>query len=392
MAVANNRLNRGLNRVTLWARTLGEGRMLRLKPAQEVELRDLLKSAIGDEDELDDLLNRLDRRLADLAPLNKTFGAKVKLVVVNANGRLWWRDLVREASNMVPGDRQLLEFADRVGMSAQVVDGGTPAQVPVNGRALELKIKAAQSTFDIVTWREKIPAIENCVCRIEYPEGKGRGTGFLVAPGIVLTNYHVIKQMKEGALKASDIVCRFDYKVLSNGVEVGKGRTCRLAANWLAEWSPYSNHDFESEPSLDPSDEELDFAFLRLDSRVGDDVLPNGETRNWIEVPEDAHDFTASPALYIVQHPDAKPMQIALDSEAVIKSSPTRVRYTTTTEPGSSGSPCFGADWDWVAIHHSGDPKYWSQGKKPEYNQGIPVTAIVKLLKKRGSSNLLGGG
>jgi hypothetical protein len=365
--------------------------LLRLKPAQELELRDLLRAAMADEEDFDDLLKRLDRNLGDFAARSDPFPVKVKRAVVNANARLWWRDLLREAGNMVPGDPGLLDFAGRVGISAQLVDGSVN-RVPVNGRALELKIKAAQSTFNILTWREKVAAIENRVCRIEHPELNGRGTGFLVAPGIVLTNYHVIEEMKNGPLKASDVVLRFDYKVLANGVEVGKGRTCGLAADWLAEWSPFSAQDFESAPALDPSADELDFALLRLDGRVGDDALGDGTARRWIEVPAKPHDFAASPALYIVQHPDGEPMQIALDSEGVIKSSPTRVRYTTTTEPGSSGSPCFGADWDWVAIHHSGDPKYYNDGKKPEYNQGIPVPAIVNLLNKRGSSSLLGSG
>ena len=84
-------------------------------------------------------------------------------------------------------------------------------------------------------------------------------------------------------------------------------------------------------------------------------------------------------------------MQVALDSNAVVDVRPTRVRYTTTTEPGSSGSPCFSADWNWVALHHSGDPKYWKQAKKPEYNQGVPVAAIVSLLAKRGKAAMLGG-
>ena len=84
---------------------------------------------------------------------------------------------------------------------------------------------------------------------------------------------------------------------------------------------------------------------------------------------------------------------MALDSEAVIglNGNRTRVRYTTTTEPGSSGSPCFGPDWQWVALHHSGDPKYW-QGQRPDFNQGIPIPAIRQLLAARGKADLLGAG
>jgi V8-like Glu-specific endopeptidase len=112
-----------------------------------------------------------------------------------------------------------------------------------------------------------------------------------------------------------------------------------------------------------------------------------------VEIPEEEHDFNKHRALYIVQHPDGKPMQIALDTEAVVgvNEKGTRVKYTTTTEPGSSGSPCFGPDWQCVALHHSGDPKYLLQGQKPEFNQGIPLRAIRTLLQEREKIALLGG-
>jgi hypothetical protein len=42
-------------------------------------------------------------------------------------------------------------------------------------------------------------------------------------------------------------------------------------------------------------------------------------------------------------------------------------------------------------LHHSGDPKYWKEGKKPDYNQGIPAAAILSLLAKRGKALMLGG-
>ena len=68
---------------------------------------------------------------------------------------------------------------------------------------------------------------------------------------------------------------------------------------------------------------------------------------------------------------------------------PTRLRYTTRTEPGSSGSPCFDIDWNLVALHHSGDPKYAQFQAKPDWNEGIPLTAIMRLLEKHGLAGVL---
>ena len=67
----------------------------------------------------------------------------------------------------------------------------------------------------------------------------------------------------------------------------------------------------------------------------------------------------------------------------------TRVTYTVNTEGGSSGAPCFNTDWELVALHHSGDPNF-DPDHKPEYNEGIPIAAIVALLTERGKQNQLG--
>jgi trypsin-like peptidase/effector-associated domain 1 (EAD1)-containing protein len=363
--------------------------LLRLKGPQLLALRNLLRTAFPQTSSFTELLLILDKNFGDFAPANAAYPSALLETLQHANAQLWWRDLLREACNAVP-DPQLRAFADEVGFAPDFVAANAAGTQPLKGRNLELKIKASGSTFDIVTWRQRIAAVENRVCRIELPELQARGTGFLVAPDLVLTNYHVIEAVHKGLTTPDRLVARFDYKVLDDGVTVGAGKKYALAGDWLVDHSPYSARDFESQPAADAGSEELDYALLRLAARAGDDAVDGG-VRGWIAGSSDPYDFMRSPALYIVQHPDGKPMQVALDSEAVIKATPTRVRYTTTTEPGSSGSPCFGADWRWVALHHSGDPKYWKEGKKPDYNQGIPAAAIMSLLAKRGKALMLGG-
>jgi hypothetical protein len=367
--------------------------LLRLKGPQLLEFRDLLQPAFPRQ-RFEELLVVLDRSVDEFAGTNDTYPATILKTLQYANAQLWWRDLMREACNAV-ADPELRRFANEVGFAADVVAAERESVTPLKkARELELKIRASGSTFDIVTWRQRLAEIEDCVCRIEYPELEPHGTGFLVGPDLVLTNYHVIESLHRGTVEANQAVCRFDYKVLHDGISVGPGKPYGLANDWLVDHSLYSTHDFEVQPTGEVAGDELDYALLRISTRVGGDRVA-GEVqafagRNWIQVPQAAPDFKQAPALYVVQHPDGKPMQIALDSNAVIAATATRVRYTTTTEPGSSGSPCFNARWDWVAVHHSGDPKYWTEGKKPDYNQGIPVTAIISLLKQRGKAHLLG--
>jgi hypothetical protein len=185
----------------------------------------------------------------------------------------------------------------------------------------------------------------------------------------------------------------------SDGITVNAGKTYGLTKDWLIDESVYSPRDLEVAPNADPSPDELDYALLALSGSPGADPVggdtndPNPVARKWIEIPVTAHDFDTRKALFIVQHPDGKPMQVALDTNSVIalNGNKTRVRYTTTTQPGSSGSPCFNADWEWVALHHSGDPKYAHLGLQPEFNQGIPLASILLRLKTIGKSNVVGG-
>ncbi len=361
--------------------------LLRLSGPQILKLRNLLNAAFSDLQTFDELLLRLDHTVAHLAGPNDPLPTAILRSLRRANAELWWRELLREACNAVP-DPQLRAFSDEVGFAPDFVAADQGSETLLRGRQLELKIEESGTTFDIVTWRQKIAEIEGRVCRIEIPRLRPRGTGFLISPDLVMTNYHVIRKVHKRTVASDSVVCRFDYKVLSDGVSVGPGKPYGLAKDWLVDYSSYSELDFQTAPSVDAPADKLDYAILRLSGRAGDDTVGGDAQypvmRKWIEAPPAEHDFIKDPALNIVQHPDGMPMQIAVNSKAVTKATATRVRYTTTTQGGSSGSPCFSADWQWVALHHSGDPKYRKEGRKPEYNQGIPAAAIVALLTQRG--------
>jgi V8-like Glu-specific endopeptidase len=344
------------------------------------------------------LLYRLDKRIDDYVGANDDYPTSIRKVVEEANGFLWWHDLVREARNTVPGDPGLIEFGERFGVSPRFTTREGVQQQRIAGPQLELKIRATGTTFDIGPWLRKIGEIEAQVCRIEYPELTDQATGFLVGPDLVLTNYHVVEPIIDQPAIAATVALRFDYKVADDGVTVQKGVLYKLAQqDWLAHFSEYVDTDAQLQPATDAPADKLDFAFLRVDGKPGDDPVggptndPSPTPRGWIKPPVQDYDFSQNPSLAIVQHPDGKPMQIALDTQAVlgVNGSRTRVRYATTTEPGSSGSPCFGPDWEWVALHHMGDPKYKLKGLKPDFNQGIPVAAIRTLLGTQGKLALL---
>jgi hypothetical protein len=148
---------------------------------------------------------------------------------------------------------------------------------------------------------------------------------------------------------------------------------------------------------VQPNADELDYVLMRVRGAPGREPV-GGPTldlqapkRGWLSLPAVPHTFSPNSPLFIAQHPNGRPLELALDTDSIIEvnANGTRVRYKTNTEPGSSGSPCFNVDWDWVALHHSGDPNS-GPFYKPQYNAGIPVTAIRALLQQRGKSGLLG--
>ena len=371
---------------------------LRLQGPQLGRFRDLLLAAFTRPRFAQLLLTRLNKSIGTYSAPVDTDPDAVLNVLIGANAELWWQDLLREARNAVPADPDLQAFAQELGLAPQtVVVDKRGARTVVQGSALQAQIKKAQSTFDILTWRKKLGEIESRVCRVEYPAKSGVGTGFLVSPNHVLTNYHVIEPFLDTPALVKDLVVRFDYKVLDDGVSVSAGKTYKLATNWVVAKTPYSEHDEEIAPTGEPSTDELDFALLEIDGTPGNDPVggdtndPAAVSRKWLVVRQTNYDFLANKAIYIVQHPDGKPMQVAIDSDAVVgvTSNATRVKYTTTTEHGSSGSPCFSANWELVALHHAGDPKY-AAGLKPEFNQGIPINTIWNWMKTHQLDSLLG--
>ena len=265
----------------------------------------------------------------------------------------------------------------------------------------ERTIRTLNGMLDPNVWIASLAAIKPRVCRITVAFGgtTAHGTGFLLAPDIVITNYHVVERVLTGKAPPSSVSLLFDYHLGEDGVTPHSGPSYTLAAHdWLIDSSPYSPFDLQADAGGAPAPEHLDYALLRSAGApghqqvAGDVAGVTPSPRGWITLPTEAYPFTAQTPLLILQHPDGKELKLAIDTDAIIgvNSNGTRVRYRTNTEAGSSGAPCFDAHWNLVALHHAGDPNYAAL-HQPSYNQGIPLTAILTLLQERGKLALLNG-
>lgn len=362
----------------------------RLSGQELLQFREALKNAFGLDTFDDMLLFQVNRKREHIA-LGNAFETILLRVLQRAEEESWTAELLQGARASRPNDAALLTFAQQFGLAP-----ATP-----RGKELERTIKKANSVLDPVQWRTRLGEIETRVCRIEIKAGGVLefGTGFLLGPDVVMTNYHVMEKVIKGNVLPKRVTLRFDYKKMADGVTLNSGTEYSLAEeDWLLDHSEYSSLDLVSDTGgEDPQADQLDYALLRLSSPAGNDPVggpankdPHALPRKWITHSEEPYEFTPHTAIFIMQHPDGEPLKLALDTEAVLgtNGNKTRVRYTTNTEGGSSGSPCFDANWQFIALHHGGDPNY-EQFHHPEYNQGIPFSAIFTLLKQRNKESLL---
>lgn len=247
-------------------------------------------------------------------------------------------------------------------------------QEPATDDNLEKIVNDRAPFLPFADFARRLTQIGPRICRIEYPANKARGTGWLVAPDLILTNYHVIEKIDKriDSLTPVDILCRFDY----DGVQPGSGqRTCGVAENWLLAARPYSQADLKANNGTAALDE-LDFALIRLSQPVGNDVLSTGGVRGWIEVEANAPVLQRNDFVVIPQHPQGRTLELAFGSALQYNQPANRVQYNVNTDPGSSGSPCFDITLKPFALHHAQGPT-----EKLNYNQAIPLRMIINYLK-----------
>lgn len=193
------------------------------------------------------------------------------------------------------------------------------------------------------------------------------GTGWLIAPGLLVTNHHVVNARKrtDGRQQVADPP---DLQLQAQG--------SRSRFDYLSEDDPVAEEAQASE--LVAWDEELDYAVLRLTGAPSDTFLR-------IATAPLAVDKDTPVALNIIQHPGGEPKRIALRNNLAFEADEMDVRYFTDTRGGSSGSPVLTDDWTVVALHRGTrrvtDVSF--QGKSTAYvNVGTQLSAIMRHLRE----------
>jgi hypothetical protein len=340
---------------------------------QVTELEDALIEAFN----LNSLKRMTRRRLGITLENELNLAQGLKYIVselVEVSAREGWREeLVRGAIAENP-HRLLMAFAN-ANISAvppQIPSGPLPKSMDQG--TLE---KIVRERGGFIKWQDfvnRLSALGRHLCRIEF-SSSAVGTGWLVAPDMILTNYHVIESLKDGSAEAKDVICRFDYFGKAGEKEV----TCPLASGWEVNSCKYSVSDTEAN-AAEATDDELDYAVVRLGRIVGDEMLDDGRAkRGWMRVSIAPPVVQEKDILLIPQHPDGRTLELAFGQALEFNSAGTRLLHDANTEPGSSGSPCLTMSLLPFALHHASGP-----GRALRYNQCVPIRKIVQRLSKQG--------
>jgi hypothetical protein len=314
------------------------------------------------------------KTLAQLAPPDSYENALLAMLL-QARAGGWLKTLVQKARQDKPRSPKLLVLDRSLELTAMDLP-------PALGK-LEDIVRNDAGFQDLLPWVENLEAIGHRVCRIECPVNTARGTGWLVAPDRILTNWHVIAGALPGGIhQASDFVCRFGYAVTAQGTRPGS--EVPFATQWCIDASAASPSEMGTGQE-GPSDDTLDFALIALAAPVGADDAPTGRKRGYMQLTGTEPACKRGDIVFAIQHPDGLPVKLAAGDVDDVAPDGLRVFHTANTASGSSGSLLVDAKLRPVALHHAGDTLY-NQGKigAPEKNRAVPLGRIVSRLKAKG--------
>jgi V8-like Glu-specific endopeptidase len=186
-----------------------------------------------------------------------------------------------------------------------------------------------------------------------------RGTAWLIAPKLVVTNHHVVNVRAAEEADASDDDLRLQSTNATVEFDFDRAAADRVLRVGVE--------------SLAIASRNLDYAILRL----GRDPERPPLVINPAPIELAATSYLP---VNIIQHPRGEPKRVAFRNNLVTAADAQLIRYFTDTDFGSSGSPVCGDDWRVVALHRGA--KYTSgvsyQGKDTAYvNFGSQIQAII---------------
>lgn len=178
-------------------------------------------------------------------------------------------------------------------------------------------------------------------------EERWSGTGFLIAPDLLLTNQHVIPTLDV----LPDAIFRFNYQ------ENFRGEALK-PDEYRAKLDGHFN-----------TNKHLDYTVVQLEGQPGN---------KWGWLPLFSQNVKKDDRVNIIQHPSGQPKQISLQNNFVEYTGGNIVQYVNSTKEGSSGSPVLNNRWEVVALHHAGGNRREPDTQRSYFrNEGILISSIL---------------
>lgn len=321
-------------------------------------------------------------------------------------------EVIQEAISSLPDGSCKMYYKD-FGDPGQELKIGEDGHVPVEDLS-HLERIIADNNLLPVHFLEEGNVVQKAVARVTLTQphnglgaGSGWGTGFLVSPSLFMTNNHVIPTTAFANKVEMQFNFQMDYKgnpqvVDTYSTDPADVFHTNVGLDYtLVRLDPHCTNQFTLSGTNREAGEEYgnvsqvdelaslsaleprlpwyySYPWARLTARpIFRNCTNAGQKWGHIRLRRSIG-YTLGEHLNIVQHPSGRRKEVALQKNTVTTIYTNRVRYTTDTEPGSSGSPVFDNGWDLISIHHAGGDR---QNGVWLNNEGMRIDKIVADLR-----------
>ena len=276
--------------------------------------------------------------------------AMIRRVPIGVSTLLRTRDLPGPGPEAPPNDPRVISFERQPAIERIVFTNNLLAV-----RFLEVGVTMARPVARVAFRYADLPAA-------------GLGTGFMVSRSLFMTNNHVIPDTD----MAKKLVAQFNYQYARDGITLLQPE----------------NYEFDPDDFM-YTDQDLDFTLIRIKPRSN---VPSG-TGGPVALIQAGDEFGFIPLTTsffyskgqqanVVQHPQGRPKEIALQQNEIQAIYGKVIRYTSDTEPGSSGSPVFNNSWTLITLHHSAGDQDQKTGEWLN-NEGVRIDKIIEHIKQK---------
>ncbi|WP_439402651.1 trypsin-like serine peptidase [Bradyrhizobium sp. DASA03068] len=295
----------------------------------------------------------------------------------------------------------ILRTETRNGNLLQGVNEILAGRRPEDLAGLQATLHAADDPFFSNDFIELYyPRVQRTVCAIALgdPVNGLRGTGFLIGPDLVLTNFHVIREFleitgegEEQSIRAKDgcneIFCFFDYlsaprpRVPPDDARPHSSTMVKALRNgWLIR----ARNRLDNEgifPYATQAHKRFDYAIIKLEREIGKapSRRSGGSMRGWLNLDSGVSflDDVGS-RIVVLQHPEGAEQLWDVGVYDKVDPSQTRIWYTVNTERGASGGPAVDRRGRLYALHNA---RVTNEDGSSTMNQGVRIDLIFEDLK-----------